>query len=275
VRRVQCETQRLPPRAQDSWALSEGDSIGDGRRIVTSLGGGVEHQVFVVDDERRGRCVAKIARPGLVACNEACDVLVSEAVALQHVASPGVVRCLDVQLRGSHPHLLLEYVGGPTLRERLRCGDAPSPVTVASLGAVIADALATVAVCGWVHLDVKPENIVAGGSPRLIDFSIARRACDAAAHPGVIGTLAYMAPEQRAADPSAPPVGPPADVYALAVTLYEATSGQLPAVEVPVPAVPAWLAAVLGPALDVDPGRRPTAASMAARLRMAIPSRAA
>jgi eukaryotic-like serine/threonine-protein kinase len=257
------------PSAYDSWELAPGDPIGGGRTVVTSLGGGVDYEVFVVEDEHRGRCVAKIARPGLVSRGEACGVLIDEARALQSAAGPGVVRCLDIVLRGDYPHLLLEYVSGPTLRELLRRGHVPSPAAVAALGEALAATLATVAARGWVHLDVKPENIIARPRPTLLDFSISRPAVETERLEGAIGTAAYMAPEQRLAGRPGVRVGAPADVYALAVTLYEAASGQLPAVEAPAPAIPSWLRAILDRALDHAPARRPTAAELALALSQA------
>jgi serine/threonine protein kinase len=258
-------TQPWRPCAYDSWELAPGDSIGAGRTIVMGLGGGVDYEVFVVEDASRGRCVAKLARPGLVSRGEACGVLVDEARALQYAAGPGVVRCLDIVLRGDHPHLLLEYVNGPTLRELLRRGHVPSPPAVAALGEALATTLAGVASRGWVHLDVKPENIIARPRPTLLDFSISRRTVETPQLPGAIGTAAYMAPEQRAAGLPEVRVGPPADVYGLAVTLREAAGGELPG----------WLREILDPALDHAPERRPTAAQLAFELRQATHSQAA
>jgi serine/threonine protein kinase len=268
-------TQPWRPCAYDSWELAPGDSIDRGRTIVTSLGGGVDYEVFVVEDAWRGRCVAKVIRPGLVSRGQACGVLADEVSALQYAAGPGVVRCLDVVLRGAYPHVLLEYVNGPTLRELLRRGHVPSPPAVAALGEVLAATLAGVAARGWVHLDVKPENIVARPRPTLLDFSISRRTEETARLEGAIGTAAYMAPEQRAAGQPGVVVGPPADVYALAVTLQEAAVGQLPAADAPEPRIPSWLRAILEPAMDPAPERRPTAADLALELRHANRSLAA
>lgn len=255
-------TQPLRFHPQGTWELKPGASIGAGRTILSALGGGADYEVFVVADERRGRCVAKVTRPELVECGEACGVLVAEARALQHANGPGVVRCLDVVLRGPRPHLLLEYVSGPTLRELLRRGHTPSPSAIAALGEALAATLAGVADRGWVHLDVKPENIIARPRPTLLDFSIARPAPDAAQLRAAIGTTAYMAPEQRQAGKTLVPIGPPADVYALAVTLHEAAAGRMPG----------WLRDTLEPALDEVPGRRPTAEAFATALRRASDS---
>ena len=77
-----------------------------------------------------------------------------------------------------------------------------------------------------VHLDVKPDNIVMGAPPRLIDLSVARTVEAAARLRRPVGTDSYMAPEQ--CDPARGPVGPPADVFGLAATLYHAFAGVRP-----------------------------------------------
>jgi serine/threonine protein kinase len=81
---------------------------------------------------------------------------------------------------------------------------------------------------GWVHLDVKPDNIVMGVPPRLIDLSVARTAERALRITGQIGTDAYMAPEQ--CDPSVRPgaIGPPADVFGWGATMFHAVTGSVP-----------------------------------------------
>src|ERR1700759_3582074 len=89
-----------------AWGLERGSALEPGRTVVARLGGGVDHEVYAVDDRRFGRSVAKLVRPRLVAEGEACGVLAREAAALQRLAAPGVVRCLDIDLRGGHPHLL-------------------------------------------------------------------------------------------------------------------------------------------------------------------------
>jgi serine/threonine protein kinase len=120
---------------------------------------------------------------------------------------------------------------------------------------------------GWVHLDIKPENVIAAPRVCLLDFGIACRQAEAARLDYVIGTLAYMAPEQRACGGSPPhrTVGPPADVYALAATLYEALTGARElqsAASLPPRLGPALLAG-----LEPDASGRPTATELAARLR--------
>jgi eukaryotic-like serine/threonine-protein kinase len=256
----------------DAWHLPHGAAVEAGRTIVARLGGGVDHEVYAVEDHRFGPSVAKLVRPRLVAGGEACGVLAREAAALQRLAEPGVVRCLDVELRGSHPHLLLELVPGDTLRGLLRRGPTLPAENVVALGAALAETLATIAGRGWVHLDVKPENVIVGPRPRLLDFNIAQPVADAGRLRFPIGTPAYMAPEQRAAGRRRPAdaIGPPADVYALAVTLHEALTGSLPDVESGAAHLPPPLGGLLSAALEREPARRPTAAELSAELRSGV-----
>ncbi len=93
------------------------------------------------------------------------------------------------------------------------------------LGLHVASALHYLAGEGVVHLDVKPSNIVMGGPPRLIDLSVARTVAEAAALRSVVGTDAFMAPEQAAPDGR---IGPAADVFGLAATLYIGLTGSRP-----------------------------------------------
>jgi serine/threonine protein kinase len=136
------------------------------------------------------------------------------------------VRGFDAVLDGPMPHLLLEYLEGPTLRELLdRHGPLP-PEQLLPLALHAAAALHYVAAEGMVHLDVKPDNIVMGAPPRLIDLSVARSAEAAARLRSPVGTDLYMAPEQ--CDPTRAAVGPAADVFGLAATLFHACSGRRP-----------------------------------------------
>ena len=136
------------------------------------------------------------------------------------------------------------------------------------------------------HLDVKPSNIVMGGPPRLIDLSVARTLAEAAALRAPIGTDAYMAPEQCEPDGR---LGPPADVFGLAATLYTGLTGtrpfppcetrwpQLTATPAPLPRrTPPALAARPAGRPGPRPGARPTARDVrhgarTARRRAAAP----
>jgi serine/threonine protein kinase len=178
------------------------------------------------------------------------------------------------------PFVVTDLVEGPTLAERIASGPPLAPGAVRRLGAHLADALAYVHSAGIVHRDVKPANVLLGdgGRPRLADFGIARalEATAATADGCVVGTAAYLAPEQVRGEH----VAPATDVYALGLVLLEALTGRREypgaAVESATarlyrsPAVPEGLPAGLSTVLNAmtqdDPRRRPPAAAVAAAL---------
>jgi eukaryotic-like serine/threonine-protein kinase len=289
----------LEHRARPTWGLREGDEIAPGRTILRRIGGGRRFEVFLVwDDRRLAMLVAKVLRPDHVEHPEGLHELAREADALARLGHPVVVRGFDAVLRGRFPHLLIEHLEGPTLHELLdeRGGDEAAgrgsgrglPLEqLLPLGLHIASALHYLAGEGMVHLDVKPENIVMGAPPRLIDLSVARTVAEAAALRHPTGTDAYMAPELCAAG-AAGPIGPPADVFGLAATLQHALTGappfprppgtresRDPAVRFPqlvaAPAelprrTPPELARALAGGLARDPAERPTAVGFASAL---------
>src|SRR5262249_42840437 len=162
-------------------------------------------------DTRLAVLVAKVLRPDQAGDSDALGDLRREADALAQLAHPVVVRGFDAVLSGPRPHLLMEHLEGPTLRALL---EESGPLALEQLLPLqVAGALHYMAGNGWVHLDVKPDNIVMGVPPRLIDLSVARTVARARRAFAPIGTDAYMAPEQ--ADPASRPgeLGPPADVF--------------------------------------------------------------
>jgi serine/threonine protein kinase len=114
------------------------------------------------------------------------------------------------------------------LRQLIRRG-GPAPLEqLLPLAAHVAAALHYMAVVGMVHLDVKPDNIVMGVPPRLIDLSIARTLERAASSRSPLGTDAYMPPEQCAPAEHPGAIGPASDVWGLGATLHHAVSGEVP-----------------------------------------------
>jgi eukaryotic-like serine/threonine-protein kinase len=270
-----------PPweRGRQSWGLREGDAIAAGRTVLRELGGGRRFAVFLVwDDHRLSVLVAKVLRPEHAVDPLALRDLAAEATALERLRHPAVVRGFDAIVEGALPHLLLEHLEGPTLRELLDRHGPPAPEQLLPLALHVAAALHYVAAEGMVHLDVKPDNIVMGAPPRLIDLSVARTVEAAARLRSPVGTDAYMAPEQ--CDPALGTVGPAADVFGLAATLFHACSGQRPFVRegaerfpqltrgpAPLPRrVPAELGALLRAGLAAAPGERPSAREFAEAL---------
>jgi serine/threonine protein kinase len=209
-----------------SWELSEGDEIAQGRSVLKLLGGGNRYEAYLVWDEHMfAPMVAKLVRPDQVEDEPALRGLRREAEALEALAHPVILRGFDAVLDPPHPHVLVEHLEGPTLRRLIRRG-GPLPVEqVLPLALHGAAALHYMAGEGWLHLDLKPDNIVMGIPPRVIDLSLARTFERAARVRDPIGTNAYMPPEQCVPNGD---IGPPADVWGLGATLYHAVAGQRP-----------------------------------------------
>ena len=271
---------------RSSWAFDEGAPIAPGRTVLREIGGGSRYEALLVWDERLfAIMVAKVLRPDQAADEHALRELRREAEALERLAHPVIVRGFDAVLDGPHPHLLIEHLEGPTLRRVIKKG-GPLPLQqVLPLALHVAAALHYMAREGMVHLDVKPDNIVMGVPPRLIDLSIAGDLQRAARLRGPIGTDSYMAPEQCAAGGR---MGTACDVFGLGATLFHALTGRKPfprephardsddpavrfpqLTEEPLPLpdrLPAPLTRLVERMLAPDPADRPAAADVATEL---------
>ena len=276
-------------RERPTWGLEAGEPIAPGRTVLDRLGGGSRYEVFLVWDEHHlAVLVAKVLRPDEAIEPASLRELGREAGALSSLAHPVIVRCFDAVLDGRHPHLLIEHLEGPTLRELLEAAGPPSLEQLLPLALHLASALHYMAAEGWVHLDVKPENVVMGAPPRLIDLSVARTLDRARRLAGPTGTDAYMAPEVCAAHRDGAGAGPAADVWSLGATLHHAVAGtppfprasdarraadpavrfpQLVRAPEPLPRrTPPALADIVGACLAPAPADRPAAAEVAAAL---------
>jgi serine/threonine protein kinase len=212
-----------------SWEFEEGALIAPGRRVLKLLGGGNRCEVFLVWDERIfSLLVAKVLRPDQVEDEQARRELAREADLLARLGHPTLVRGFRAALEGPRPHLLMEHVEGPTLDALVKRFGALPLEQLLPLALHVVAVLQYLAAEGVVHLDVKPGNIVMSAPPRLIDLGIARTVERAGRLRGILGTDAYMAPEQ--CDPSARPglVGPATDVWGLGATLHHAAAGRVP-----------------------------------------------
>jgi serine/threonine-protein kinase len=210
------------------WGLREGDAITEDLVAVRRLGGGATYEAYLAFDEVTwGPVVTKLVRPDLVGDAASLRGLRREAAALAAVNHPVVVRALRWSDEGPRPHLVLENLDGPRLSSLVRKHGRLQPQQYLVLGIELASALHYLRRTGWVHLDVKPSNIIMGAPARLIDLSVARSVDDAARLRHVIGTDRYLAPEQ--ADPGRAGVPSPAsDVWGLAASLHEAVAGERP-----------------------------------------------
>jgi serine/threonine protein kinase len=272
-----------------SWELQEGDEIAPDRSLVRGLGGGRRFEVMLVWDQRLfALTVAKVLRPRYAESERALRELADEAEVLERLRHPVIVRSFDAVLDGRYPHVLLEHLEGPSLRSLIKRHEALPLEQVLPLCAHVAAALHYMAEMDVLHLDVKPDNIIMGVPPRLIDLSIATRAEDAATITGALGTDAYMAPEQCLPAERRGEIGPASDVWGLGATLYHAVSGrppfprrpgaeasedpivrwpQLELPPQPLPRhVPAPLRELIGATLAPDPAGRPAAGDVALAL---------
>ena len=211
-----------------SWRLSEGDEIAPGRSVVRSVGGGSRFEVFLVwDSDLYALAIAKVLRPDQAMEERPLRELAREAELLERLRHPVVVRGFDVVTDGSMPHLLIEHLEGPSLRRLLKMGGPLELSQLLPMAMHVAGALAYLRNRDVVHLDVKPDNIIMGVPPRLIDLSIARPLERAQRTKGTIGTDAYMAPEQCGTTDFGP-MGSPADVWGLGATLHRCLTGHRP-----------------------------------------------
>lgn len=270
-----------------SWEFEEGEELHPGRFVLKPIGGGNRYEVVLVWDEALYALgVAKVLRPNQAGDEKARRDLGREAEALSALAHPTLVRGFDAVLDGPRPHVLIEHLEGPSLRRLIKRDGAIPLEQLLPLAAHVAGALQYMAQAGYVHLDVKPDNIVMGLPPRLLDLSIARTLERAARTDGPLGTDPYMAPEQCVPrEEAAAPIGPATDVWGLGATLFHAVSGAKPfprgsgdegaerfpqLVEDPL-SLPDWipeeLAALILATLARDPTKRPSCAELVERLQ--------
>ena len=253
----------------------------DGRyRLGERLGGGAVADVYQALDDRLQRSVAiKVFRGDAAEQLQRHEAEMRTLAALDH---PSLVTVFDAGTDEAtgRPFLVMQLVEGPTLGDELRSGPL-RPDNAARYGAELAEALGYVHERGLVHRDVKPANVLisSDGRVHLADFGIARLVDSAheTKTGDVLGTPAYFAPEQVAGET----VGPPADIYALGIVLFEALTGRRPyeggAVEVAMarlardPEIPADLPAgwqsLLAAMTRREPAARPSAPQVATTLR--------
>jgi len=210
--------------------LAPGDRLGP-YRIEGALGAGGMGEVYRAHDPRLGRDVAlKVLRE-----RESLERFEREARAVAALSHPNILAVHDFGSDGGRAYVAMELLQGETLRERLAQGPLPLRKAL-EIGAEIARGLAAAHAAGIVHRDLKPENvwITRDGGVKILDFGLARSLVPVVGRettqadltvPGtVLGTVAYMAPEQVRGETA----GPAADVFSLGVVLYEMISGRRP-----------------------------------------------
>jgi eukaryotic-like serine/threonine-protein kinase len=275
-------TEELP-RGADRLALGR-------YRLGPRLGSGGFGTVFSARDERLNRPVAVKVMPAGGPSPERAQ---REALAAARLHHPGIVAVFDAGQDRAGRYLVSELVRGRTLAELDAAGEL-SDRDVLRAGLALADALAHAHERGVIHRDVKPQNVIVPdeetdwrAAAKLTDFGIAHVVDDAPLTQtgDVVGTLAYMAPEQAAGER----VDERADLYSLALVLYEGLAGTNPVrganpaatarlvgTELPSLArhradLPDELCAALDRALLPEPEERGTLGELARELAAALP----
>ena len=274
------EPGTLPLGGSDPTQPLEGGTgarlILDRYRMERRLGAGGFGVVWLARDEKLEREVAVKVIPRERGAGERVEREARAAARLNH---PGIVAIYELASDEHDVYLVSELVQGRTLAELTQAG-AISDRDVARIGIALCEALEHAHARGVIHRDVKPQNVMVLAEPaagagfaKLADFGVAHVATgDPLTRTGdVVGTLAYMAPEQAEGQR----VTPACDVYSLALTLYEAWTGTNPVKAAgpaatarrlgrPLPPLAAMrrdmpldLCDVVDEALDVDPAYRP------------------
>jgi eukaryotic-like serine/threonine-protein kinase len=235
---------------------SIGRVLGKRYRLLSALGTGASAHVFLAEDVSLQRHVAvKVLQPGLATDEAFLKRFRAEARSVASLNHPHVLRVFDWGEDTDGPYLVLEYLGGGSLRDLLDRGSLLSHSQAAQLGTEVAQGLAYAHVRGLVHRDIKPANLLFDeeGRVRVADFGVARALAEAAwTEPAgaMVGTARYISPEAA----EGKPVDGRADVYSLALVLYEAVTGTVPFVT---DTTMGTLAARIGQPLPHDPALGP------------------
>jgi eukaryotic-like serine/threonine-protein kinase len=263
-------------------AVTDADVLGGRYTLLAVLGTGGMATVWRARDEMLGREVAvKVLSPNHATDPEFLARFEREARHAAAVSHPRLVTVFDCGVERGTPFIVMELVAGRTLRQVLdEAGVLPIEQAV-TVAAAVCEGLAAAHAAGLVHRDITPANIaVNGGEVKILDFGIARvdgtRATTATGT--VLGTAAYLSPEQASGNPA----GPPSDVYSVGCVLFEMLTGRPPfTADSPVglayrqvhddpgppsaerPGVPARLDQITAQLLAKDPAARPRSAAAA------------
>jgi len=195
-------------------------------RLLGRLGTGGMGQVFAGVSPGGRQVAVKVIHPAHAGTSQFRERFALEVEAARKVGGFHTAQVVDADPQADPPWMVTAYVDGPSLQDAVERDGPLPPGRVRALGAGLAEGLAAIHAHGLVHRDLKPGNVIlAADGPRIIDFGIAR-AVDATAGittaGAVMGTAAYLSPEQVHGKPA----GPASDVFALGCVLAYAVTGR-------------------------------------------------
>jgi serine/threonine protein kinase len=251
-------------------------------RVIKQLGAGGMGMVYLAEDTKLERRVAlKVMRPELAAVPLHAQRFRREALATAKIENDHIVTIFQVDIENGVPFLAMQYLQGESMESWLQRGQRPTPGQAARIGREIALGLAAAHSRGLIHRDIKPGNLwleAPKGHVKILDFGLARFSggdLSLTSTGVVVGTPAYMAPEQARAGQ----VDARADLFSLGVVLFRLCTGQLPfkggdamtcmisaAMDAPLiarelnPEIPPEFDTLISKLLEKDPALRPQTA---------------
>ena len=209
-------------------AVTGAQLLGGRYQLREVLGSGGMATVWRATDDVLGRDVAvKVLSPQFAADAGFVSRFNREARNVAALSNSHIVTVFDCGVDAATPYIVMELVSGRTLRQVLDEAGTIPPQDAVAIAAAVCEALDAAHAAGLVHRDIKPANIVLSGREvKVLDFGIARSAFPAGGTRtnGVLGTAAYLSPEQASGDQ----VGPQSDLYSLGCVLFEMLTGTPP-----------------------------------------------